>query len=120
MATTGVSLVSLGGIANWIDQSVTTMLTKVITPMVASVTLKLLPFVSVGLSVALVWYGWLICSGAIQTPVLHACRRVFNIVIIVSIAGTGGLYQKEIVGVMLDLLLPWLSYLPAPSRPLLK
>jgi type IV secretion system protein VirB6 len=103
MATTGVSLVSLGGIANWIDQSVTTMLTKVITPMVASVTLKLLPFVSVGLSVALVWYGWLICSGAIQTPVLHACRRVFNIVIIVSIAGTGGLYQKEIVGVMLDL-----------------
>ncbi|MDH0740364.1 MULTISPECIES: type IV secretion system protein [Achromobacter] len=103
MATTAVSLASLGGIANWIDQSVTKMLTSVITPMVASVTAKLLPFVSVGLSVALVWYGWLICSGAIQTPVLHACRRVFNIAIIVSIAGTGGLYQKEIVGVMLEL-----------------
>ena len=103
MATTAVSLASLGGIANWIDQSVTKMLTSVITPMVASVTAKLLPFVSVSLSVALVWYGWLICSGAIQTPVLHACRRVVNIAIIVSVASANGLYQQQIVGVMLDL-----------------
>lgn len=103
MATTAVSLASLGGIANWIDQSVTKMLTSVITPMVASVTAKLLPFVSVSLSVALVWYGWLICSGAIQTPVLHACRRVVNIAIIVSIASANGLYQQQIVGIMLDL-----------------
>ncbi|KRA01236.1 type IV secretion system protein [Achromobacter sp. Root565] len=103
MATTAVSLASLGGIANWIDQSVTKMLTSVITPMVASVTAKLLPFVSISLSVALVWYGWLICSGAIQTPVLHACRRVVNIAIIVSIASANGLYQQQIVGVMLDL-----------------
>ncbi|MPS79644.1 MAG: hypothetical protein E2591_16365 [Achromobacter sp.] len=103
MATTAVSLASLGGIANWIDQSVTKMLTSVVTPMVASVTAKLLPFVSVGLSVALVWYGWLICSGAIQTPVLHACRRVVNIAIIVSIASANGLYQQQIVSAMLDL-----------------
>lgn len=103
MAATGVSLVSLGGIANWIDQSVTTMLTNVITPMVASVTLKVLPFVSVCLSVALVWYGWLISTGTIQTPVLTALRRVVNIVIIVTIASAGGLYQKHIVEVMLDL-----------------
>lgn len=103
MATTGVSLVSLGGIANWIDQSVTTMLTNVITPMVASVTAKILPFVSVGLSISLIWYGWLICSGAIQTPVLHALRRVVNIVLIVGIAGANGFYQQRIVTVMLDL-----------------
>jgi type IV secretion system protein VirB6 len=103
MATTAVSLASLGGIANWIDQSVTKMLTSVITPMVASITAKLLPFVSVSLSVALIWYGWLISSGAIQTPVLHACRRVVNIAIIVSIASANGLYQQQIVGVMLDL-----------------
>lgn len=103
MATSGVSLVSLGGIANWVDQSVTAMLTSVITPMVASVTAKILPFVSVCLSIALLWYGWLICTGAIQTPVLQACRRVVNIAIIVSIAGANGLYQQQIVGVMLDL-----------------
>ncbi|WP_191578534.1 type IV secretion system protein [Achromobacter insolitus] len=103
MAATGVSLVSLGGIANWIDQSVTTMLTNVITPMVASVTLKVLPFVSVCLSVTLLWYGWLISTGTIQTPVLTALKRVVNIVIIVTIASAGGLYQKHIVGVMLDL-----------------
>lgn len=103
MATTAVRLGSLGEVANWIDQNVTTMLTSVITPMVASVTAKLLPFVSVCLSFALVWYGWLICAGAIQTPVLHALRRIVKIVIIVTFAGAGGLYQQQIVGVMLDL-----------------
>lgn len=103
MATTGVSLVSLGGVANWIDQSVTTMLTNVITPMVASVTAKILPFVSVSLSISLIWYGWLICSGAIQTPVLQALRRVVYIVIIVGMAGANGFYQQRIVTVMLDL-----------------
>ncbi|MNW98887.1 Type IV secretion system protein VirB6 [compost metagenome] len=103
MATTGISLVSLGGIANWIDQSVTTMLTSVITPMVASVTAKILPFVSICLTIGLMWYGWLICSGAIQTPVLQALRRVINITIIVTIASANGLYQKQIVTVMLDL-----------------
>lgn len=103
MATTAVSLVSLGGIANWIDQSVSKMLTSVITPMVASVTAKILPFVSVCLSVSLLWYGWLICSGAINTPVFAALRKVVKIVLIVSIAGAGGLYQKQIAEVMLDL-----------------
>lgn len=103
MATTAVALTSLGEIANWIDQSVTTMLTGVITPMVASVTEKILPVVSVGLSIALIWYGWLMMSGAIRTPVLTAARRVVNIGVIVGIAGTGGLYQQQIAGAMLDL-----------------
>lgn len=103
MAGTAVTLISLGEIANWIDQSVTTMLTGVITPMVASVTEKILPVVSVFLSIALIWYGWLMMSGAIRTPVLSAARRVVNIGVIVGIAGTGGLYQQEIAGAMLDL-----------------
>lgn len=103
MATTAVALTSLGEIANWIDQSVTTMLTGVLTPMVASVTEKILPVVSVGLSIALIWYGWLMMSGAIRTPVLTAARRVVNIGVIVGIAGTGGLYQQQIAGAMLDL-----------------
>ena len=103
MATTAVALTSLGEIANWIDQSVTTMLTGVLTPMVASVTEKILPVVSVGLSIALIWYGWLMMSGAIRTPVLTAARRVVNIGVIVGIAGTGGLYQQQIASTMLDL-----------------
>ncbi len=103
MATTAVTLVSLGEIAKWIDQSVTTMLTDVITPMVASVTEKILPLVALGLSIALIWYGWLIMSGAIQTPVLAATRRLVQIGVIMGIAGTGGLYQQEIARTMLDL-----------------
>ncbi|WYX19139.1 type IV secretion system protein [Achromobacter xylosoxidans] len=55
------------------------------------------------MTISLMWYGWLIASGAIQTPVLTALKRVVNIVIIVSIVGTGGLYQTEIVGALLKL-----------------
>ena len=86
MATTAVSLASLGEIANWIDRSVTTMLTGVITPMIAEVTEKIIPVVTIGLSIALLWYGWLIMSGAIQTPVLAATRRIVNIGVITGIA----------------------------------
>lgn len=103
MVPTAVTLTSIGGVANWIDESVTNMLTRVVTPMVASVTEKILPLVSIGLSIALIWYGWLMMSGAIQTPVLAATRRVVNIAVIVGIAGTGGLYQQQIASTMLDL-----------------
>jgi type IV secretion system protein VirB6 len=103
MPTTAVTLFSLGEIANWIDQSVTKMLTGVITPMIASVTEKIIPIVAIGLYIALIWYGWLIMTGAIQTPVLAATRRIVNIGVILGIAGAGGLYQQEIAGAMLDL-----------------
>lgn len=103
MAGSSVTLTSLGGIANWVDESVTTMLTGVVTPMVASITEKIMPVVAVGLSISLIWYGWLIMTGAIQTPVLEAARRVATIGVIVGIAGAGGLYQQQIAGVMLDL-----------------
>lgn len=97
------ALTSMGSIAEWMDTSVTNTFVNIMTPMVARFTDNIMPLVSVGLSVALIWYGWLISSGAVQTPILEALRRVVNISIIVSIAGAGGLYQKQIVGVLLDL-----------------
>lgn len=101
--TTGVQLFSLGWIADWIDKSITKMLTDVVTPMVASITVKIMPVVGLGLSIALIWYGWLIMTGAIKTPILQATRKLVTIAVIVGIAGTGGLYQKQIAGVMLEL-----------------
>lgn len=101
--TTGVQLFSLGWIADWIDKSITKMLTDVVTPLVASVTEKIMPVVGLGLSIALIWYGWLIMNGTIQTPILQATRKLVSIAVIVGIAGTGGLYQRQIAGVMLDL-----------------
>lgn len=101
--TTPISLVSLGGIADWIDQTVTTMLTQVITPMVSSITESILPVVAIGLSISLLWYAWLIMTGAIQTPVMEATAKLFRTTIIVTIAGTGGLYQQQIAETMLEL-----------------
>lgn len=101
--TTGVRLFSLGWIADWIDKSITKMLVDVVTPLVASVTERIMPVVGLGLSIALIWYGWLIMTGAIQTPILQATRKLVTIAVIVGIAGAGGLYQKQIAGVMLEL-----------------
>lgn len=98
-----IALTTMGGTAQWMDDNVTSMFVNIVTPMVARFTDSIMPAVSVGLSVALIWYGWLMMSGAIQTPVLNAARKVVNIGVVVAIAGAGGLYQKEIVGVLLDL-----------------
>ncbi len=103
MATGAVQLTSLGGIARWMDASVTKMLEGVVAPMVSNATAAIWPFVTIGMTISLMWYGWLIASGAVATPVFTALRRVVNIVIIVSFAGAGGLYQTELVGIMLDL-----------------
>lgn len=97
------ALFSLDGVAQWIDNSVTETLERTIAPMVAHATAEVWPFVTAAMTISLMWYGWLIASGAIQTPVLTALKRVVNIVIIVSIVGTGGLYQTEIVGALLKL-----------------
>lgn len=97
------ALFSLDGIARWIDGTVTETLEKTVAPMVAHATAEVWPFVTAAMTISLMWYGWLIASGAIQTPVLTALKRVVNIVIIVSIVGAGGLYQTEIVGALLKL-----------------
>lgn len=103
MAIGAVQLTSLGSIARWMDASVTSMLEQVVTPMVSSVTAAILPFVTVCLSISLVWFGWLIATGAIPIPAMTALRKVVEIAVIVSIAGAGGLYQTRIVSTMLDL-----------------
>lgn len=97
------ALFSLDGVAQWIDGTVTETLEKTVAPMVAHATAEIWPFVTAAMTISLMWYGWLIASGAIQTPVLTALKRVVNIVIIVSIVGAGGLYQTEIVGALLKL-----------------
>lgn len=98
-----IALTSMGSIAQWMDSNVTNMFVNIVTPMVAKFTTSIMPVASVGLSIALLWYGWLISSGAIQTPILTALRRMVNIAIIVTIAGAGGFYQKHLAAVLLDL-----------------
>lgn len=103
MAAGPIQLVSLGGIATWMDDSVTHMLKGVVAPAVSHATAAIWPFVTAAMTISLMWYGWLIATGEIQTPVLTALQRVVKIVIITSIVGASGLYQTEIVDVMLEL-----------------
>lgn len=103
MAAQAAPIASLGSIAQWMDTTVTTMLEQAVAPMVSNVTAAILPLVTVALTMSLLWYGWLITTGAVPTPIASALRKMVEIVIVTSIAGAGGLYQEQIVGVMLDL-----------------
>jgi type IV secretion system protein VirB6 len=103
MAADPIQLTSLGGIARWMDASITHMLKGVVAPAVSHATAAIWPFVTIAMTIGLMWYGWMIASGAIPTPIFTALRRVVNIVIIAGVAGAGGLYQTEIVDIMLEL-----------------
>ncbi|WP_273755818.1 type IV secretion system protein, partial [Bartonella sp. MM73XJBT.G] len=61
------------------------------------------PFVSIGITIAFIIYGWLIIRGAIDMPLSGFVNRCLRISIITSIALTAGLYQNEISGLILEM-----------------
>uniref|UniRef100_UPI0035CFAC3C type IV secretion system protein n=1 Tax=Bartonella sp. AC53GZZY TaxID=3243456 RepID=UPI0035CFAC3C len=58
------------------------------------------PFVSIGITIAFIIYGWLIIRGAIDMPLSGFVNRFLRISIITSIALTTGLYQNEIANLI--------------------
>ncbi|CDO49829.1 type IV secretion system protein [Bartonella tribocorum] len=58
------------------------------------------PFVSIGITIAFIIYGWLIIQGAIDMPLSGFVNRFLRISIITSIALTSGLYQPEITNLI--------------------
>uniref|UniRef100_UPI00235F4C93 type IV secretion system protein n=1 Tax=Bartonella sp. ML70XJBT TaxID=3019096 RepID=UPI00235F4C93 len=58
------------------------------------------PFVSIGVAIAFIIYGWLIMRGAIDMPLSGFVNRFLRISIITSIALTTGLYQSDIANLI--------------------
>ncbi len=82
-----------------IDQATNTYVTDISSNAVITIT----PFVSVGLSIAFIIYGWLIMRGAIDMPLSGFLSRCLRVSIITSIALTAGLYQSEIKDFIIEL-----------------
>ncbi|WP_336287517.1 type IV secretion system protein [Bartonella sp. CB60] len=61
------------------------------------------PLVSVGLTISFIIYGWLIMRGAIDMPLSGFVNRCLRVSIITSIALTAGLYQTEIVNLIITM-----------------
>ncbi|WP_273756994.1 type IV secretion system protein [Bartonella sp. MM73XJBT] len=81
---------------NHIDQATKTYVTDISSNAIATIT----PFVSVGLSITFIIYGWLIMRGAIDMPLSGFLSRCLRVSIITSIALTAGLYQPEITNII--------------------
>ncbi|QEE12891.1 TrwI4 protein [Bartonella krasnovii] len=58
------------------------------------------PFVSIGVTIAFIVYGWLIIRGAIDMPLSSFVNHFVRISIITSIALTTGLYQSDIANLI--------------------
>ncbi|MDM9997466.1 type IV secretion system protein, partial [Bartonella henselae] len=82
-----------------IDQTTQTYVTDISSEAIVTIT----PFVSIGLTIAFIVYGWLIMRGAIEMPLAGFLSRCLRISIITSIALTAGLYQKDIAKLFIEI-----------------
>jgi len=86
----------------WLSDTIDPLLQDIVARAVTDATTAILPIVTVGLSLTMLLYGWAIMRGAVQMPVLDFVHRCFVIGIVVSIGTVGGLYQTEIVDLLLS------------------
>ncbi|ENN93040.1 type IV secretion system protein [Bartonella vinsonii] len=84
---------------NHIDQATKTYVMDISSKAIATIT----PFVSIGLTIAFIVYGWLVIRGAVDMPISGFINRCLGISIITSIALTAGLYQKDIANVIINI-----------------
>ncbi len=82
-----------------IDQATKTYVTDISSKAIITIT----PFVSIGLTIAFILYGWLVIRGAIDMPLSGLVNRCFRVSIITSIALTVGLYQNEIANLIIEM-----------------
>ncbi|PIT67775.1 type IV secretion system protein [Bartonella tribocorum] len=81
---------------NQIENITKTYVTDISSKAIATIT----PFISIGITIAFIIYGWLIIRGAIDMPLSGFVNRFIRISIITSIALTAGLYQPEITNLI--------------------
>ncbi|WP_409361219.1 type IV secretion system protein [Bartonella heixiaziensis] len=82
-----------------IDRATKTYVTDFSSKAIITVT----PFVSTGLTIAFIAYGWLIIRGTIDMPVSGFLSRCLRISIITSMALTTGIYQPEITNLIKEI-----------------
>lgn len=97
------TLYSLGGIVQWIDTALNTMLLGGVAQNVQKVTEAIWLPLELAVGIGLVIYGFLVATQQIPTPFSQAIVRIFKIVFIVGLLEAGGFYQTQIMEAMLAL-----------------
>lgn len=97
------TLYSLGGIVQWIDTSLNTMLLAGVAQNVQKVTEAIWLPLELAVAISLMLYGFLVSTQQIPTPFGQALVKIFKVVFIVGLLEAGGFYQVQIMDAMLAL-----------------
>lgn len=97
------TLYSLGGIVQWIDQALTTAFVIGVAGNIERLTHTIWLPLEVGVTIYLLFYGYLIATQQIPTPFGAALWRILKIILVVGIIEAGGFYQTHIAEAMLAL-----------------
>lgn len=97
------TLYSMGGMVQWIDTSLNTMLLAGVAQNVQRVTEAIWLPLELAVTISLMLYGFLVATQRIPTPFGEALVKIFKIVFVVGILEAGGFYQTQIMAAMLAL-----------------
>lgn len=85
------------------ERNIDQMVMSIVNSMTENVMTYFSPIISVGLTISTSWFFVMVIYGSEDTPALEALKKYINIAIVVFFAGAGGLYQRELVEVILAL-----------------
>lgn len=103
METPSVSLGSLGSIVQWIDESINHVLLEKVAQNVTGITEAIWLPLELGVTIYLMFYGYLIATQQVPTPFGAALWKIVKIVMVVAIIEANGFYQTQIMETMLRL-----------------
>ncbi|WP_167752800.1 type IV secretion system protein [Pusillimonas caeni] len=93
----------MGAIVQWLDQMVNTMLLNSVATNLERITAAIWLPLELGVTIGLLFYGYLIATQQIPTPFGQALGNIVKVLIVVGLIESGGFYQTQIMGAMLSL-----------------
>lgn len=85
------------------DRNINEMVISIVNTISNNALDYFLPVVASGLGVSILWFGTMVTLGNYDMPALDFVKKVAVICVVVGIAGAGGLYQTQLMQVVLDL-----------------
>lgn len=86
-----------------LERNIDSMVTTVVSNISNNTMEYFLPVVSTGLSISILWMAAMMITGHYDSPGMDFVKKITVITIVVGFAGAGGLYQTQIMNLILGL-----------------
>ncbi|KAB1469235.1 type IV secretion system protein [Cronobacter sakazakii] len=85
------------------ERNIDQMVVQIVTTISSNSMDYFLPVVTSGLGISFLWFGAMCVLGNYDAPAMDFLKRILVVAIVVGVAGAGGLYQTEIMNLILGL-----------------